>query len=121
MTHVRATMFMSLCLQAFTATAMAHEKDLRTRTDPQGETVIGFCSRPSQDAFGFPGHAFVTFSEIPPKGTVRFRAVGHTVAKKDLPATVFTYFGGRPVAGKQMEERYTHMKQACLTVKLDHD
>jgi hypothetical protein len=99
--------------------AIAEEKDLRTQTDAQGETEIGFCARPSPDAFGFPGHAFVTFSEIPNGGARKFRAVGHTVSTAGIPATVFTYFGGRPVSGRQMEEIFSHLKQACLVLKVD--
>jgi hypothetical protein len=49
-----------------------------------------------------------------------FRAVGHTIGPStSTPSTVFTYFGGAAVSGQQAEERYTHMKQACLTVKVD--
>lgn len=100
--------------------ASAVEKDLRTQNDAKGETEIGFCSRPSPDAlFNFPGHAFVTFSDQAATGR-KFRSVGHTVAGAGgLVATALTYFGGKPVAGKQAEERYTHMKQACLMVKVD--
>lgn len=104
---------------ALSTTALGAEKDLRTHTDAQGETEVGFCARPSPNAFGFPGHAFVTFSEAPVAGPRSFRAVGHTVGAAGVPATVFTYFGGHAVAGRQMEERFTHMKQACLVVKVD--
>ena len=103
-----------------TSLAAAHEKDLRTQTDATGETEISFCSRPSPDSFGFPGHAFVAFSERPPGKPRVFRAVGHTIGPStSTPSTVFTYFGGAAVSGQQAEERYTHMKQACLTVKVD--
>jgi hypothetical protein len=101
-------------------TASAREKDLRTQSDAWGETEISFCSRPSPDAFGFPGHAFVGFSEKPREQARTFRAVGHTVAASaGLAPIVFTYFGGASVAGRQAEERYTHMKQACLTLQVD--
>ena len=98
----------------------AHEKDLRTQTDNLGETEISFCARPSPDAFGFPGHAFVGFSEKPHGQPRVYRAVGNTVgAAVGITPTIFTYFGGASVAGRQAEERYTHMKQACLTLGVD--
>ena len=102
--------------------ALAVDKDLRTRTDAHGETEIGFCSRPSRAApFNFPGHTFVTFSDAESGASRSFRSVGHTVAAAGVAATAFTYFGGKPVAGKQSEERYTDLMQACLTVKVDRD
>ncbi|MDQ2762520.1 MAG: hypothetical protein M3Y22_03230, partial [Pseudomonadota bacterium] len=101
--------------------AMARDKDLRTMTDANGETEVGFCSRPSPNAFGFPGHAFVTFSALRPDGSRDFRSVGQTVAAgASVPAVVFSYFGGSSVAGKQAEERYTSLEEACLTVQVNH-
>jgi hypothetical protein len=101
------------------AFANAHEKDLKTQTDSVGETEINFCSRPSPNAFGFPGHAFVGFSEQSVGKPRAYRAVGHTIGSSaGMVSIAFTYFGGAPVAGQQAE-RFTHMKQACLTVKVD--
>lgn len=98
----------------------AAEKDLRTLSDAAGETEVSFCARPSPNDFGLPGHAFVAFSEQPTGKTRIFRAVGHTVAPTAGPiASAFTYFSGGSVAGQQAEERYSHIKQACLTVKVD--
>lgn len=98
----------------------AHEKDLRTMTDSSGETEVAFCSRPSPNSFGLPGHAFVAFSARNPAGVRDFRAVGHTVASgASTVSAAFSYFGGSSVSGAQMEERYTSVKQACLTVKVD--
>ncbi|MBQ1499185.1 MAG: hypothetical protein IIZ38_12800 [Sphingomonas sp.] len=117
---MRKSIGMLLGLVLFTTPALARDKDLRTMSSASGETEIGFCVRPSPDAFGFPGHSFVTFSATRPGGGRSFRAVGHTVAAGTSPAgAAFTYFGGRPVAGAQMEERYTHLKQACLNLKVD--
>lgn len=100
-----------------TSPAAARDKDLRTMTDARGESEVGFCSRPSPNAFGFPGHDFVTFSTSRPDGSRDFRSVGHTVATgAPIPSVVFSYFGGSSVAGKQAEERYTSLKQACLMV-----
>lgn len=94
------------------------KEDSRTQSDGWGGTEISFCSRPSPDAFGFPGHAFVGFSEEPRNQARTFRAVGHKVAASaGLVPIVFTYFGGASVAGRQAEKRYTHMKQACLTLQ----
>ena len=102
------------------APAAARDKDLRTMSDANGTTEVGFCSRPSPDAFGFPGHAFVTFSAARPGGGRDFRAVGHTVAAgASIPAVAISYFGGASVSGRQMEERYTSVKQACLVVIVD--
>lgn len=100
--------------------AIAAEKDLRTMSDASGETEISFCARPSPNDFGLPGHAFVAFSEKPTAGARVFRAVGHTVATSAGPvSSAFTYFSGGSVAGQQAEERYTHIKQACLALKVD--
>jgi hypothetical protein len=104
----------------YAAPALAHERDLRTMTDGNGETEVAFCSRPSPNSFGFPGHAFVTFSTRSPDGMRVFRAIGHTVGTGTSGASAaFTYFSGGSVAGAQAEERYTSMKQACLTAKVD--
>lgn len=104
-----------------TAPASAAVKDLRTMSDANGISEISFCSRPSPNAMGFPGHAFVAFSAPKPNGGRDFKAVGHTVADgASLPAVVISYFGGASVAGKQMEERYTALKQACLVVQVNH-
>jgi hypothetical protein len=100
------------------APALGQTRDLRRQTDVMGTNEISFCSRPSPDAFGFPGHAFVAFSE-PTEAGRNFRAVGHTVATSNVTATVFTYFNGRSVAGRDAEEVYTHVKQACLTLLVD--
>lgn len=120
--RMRYTAFLFLLLSAldlFTP-SLAAEKDLRTRTDADGETEISFCSRPSPNAFGFPGHAFVVFSELSRGAPRKFRAVGHTMRPTaSTAAAAFTYFGGSAVAGQQAEERFTHMKQACLTLKVD--
>jgi hypothetical protein len=110
-----------ICLSLlYAAPAFAHERDLRTMTDGNGETEVAFCSRPSPNSFGFPGHAFVVFSARSPDGVRVFRAVGHTVgAGTSGTSAAFTYFSGGSVAGAQAEERYTSMKQACLTAKVD--
>lgn len=95
--------------------ASARETDLRTQSDGRGATEISFCSRPSPDAFGFPGHAFVGFSEEPRDQARAFRAVSHTVAASaGLAPIEFTYFGGASVARRPGEERYTHMSRLAL-------
>ncbi|HEX8301529.1 hypothetical protein [Sphingomonas sp.] len=96
------------------------DKDLRSMTESSDETEIGFCSRPSPGSLGFPGHTFVTFSATKTDGYRDFKAVGHTLGS-DVSATSagFSYFSGKSVAGKQMEERYTALKQSCLIVQLN--
>ena len=120
--RISASRLLLVCVLFLAASmpTVAMEKDLRMRTDAAGLTEIGFCQRPSPNAFGFPGHAFVTFTDAAQTGSRSFRAVGHTTGAGAGPAvTAFTYFGGAAVAGRQAEERFTHMKQACLTIKVD--
>ncbi len=106
-------------LALLTSPAQAHTKDMRSMSS-NADPEVGFCSRPSPDKFGFPGHAFVTFSERRSDDSRNFRAVGHTVAfGTSAGAAALTYFGGTAVAGQQAEERYTSIKQHCLTVKVD--
>ncbi len=102
------------------ATVIARELDLRQMTDASGAAEISFCARPSPNKFGLPGHAFVAFSITRANGGREFRSVGHTVTEGgNLSSVVFSYFGSASVAGKQMEERYTSVKQDCLTVKVN--
>jgi hypothetical protein len=102
-----------------TSPAAAHEKDLRTQTDAQGETEVAFCSRPSPDTFGVPGHTFVMFSDVV-NGQRSIRAVGQSIpAGAAVAPVVFSYFTGASVAGQQMEERYTSIRQNCLVVKVN--
>ena len=118
--NINGNIILAGLLMLITVPASARDKDLRTATDAAGETEVGFCSRPSPNTFGFPGHAFVTFSAIKPGGGRDFRAIGHTVnAGTSTSAAVLSYFGGAGVSGRQAEERYTAIKQACLTVKVD--
>jgi hypothetical protein len=99
-----------------------HTLDLRTMSDALGRTEISFCSRPSPDAFGFPGHAFVSFLDESEAASPKLRIVGHTTGPTaPLGQTAWTYFNGAAVSGRQAEERYSHMKQACMTVVLDRD
>jgi hypothetical protein len=98
----------------------ARKKTQEPRATVGARLKSAFCSRPIRMPFGFPGHAFAGFSEEPRDQARTFRAVGHTVAASAGPAPiVFTYFGGASAAGRQAEEHYTHMKQACLTLQVD--
>ena len=100
--------------------AAAQVRDLRTQTDAFGATEVSFCAGPSPDTFGLPGHAFVAFSDERHGQPRRFRAIGHTIGPQTgSAAAAFTYFNGATVAGRQAEERYTALKQACLTAKVD--
>jgi len=115
-----SAMIVATMLLLSTPPAYARDKDLRTKTDAAGVTEISFCARPSPNSFGFPGHAFVAFNDQSPGGS--FRSVGQTVAPgTGAAAAAFTYFGGGSVAGQQAEERYSHLKQDCLTLQLDRD
>lgn len=112
------TLFVAVVLGA--APVNAQTLDLRRSSDIGGLTEISFCSRPSPNSFGFPGHSFVAFSQTRSSGARSFRAVGHTVGRDaSTTAIVFSYFGGRSVQGAQAEELYTHLKQACMIVMVD--
>jgi hypothetical protein len=104
--------------------ARAKEIDLSTMSDPAGIFNIAFCARPSPDATGKPGHAFVSFSHMPHGGQRDFLAIGHTVsAGVGAGEATWSYFGS-PVSGVLQEEKYTSIKQQCLDVqvnKTDYD
>lgn len=101
------------------ANAEAKELDLRTMSDPSGEYNVAFCSRPSPDATGKPGHAFVSYSHVLPGGDREFLAIGHTVGADVTPGmAIWSYFGS-PVSGLLKEELYTSIRQNCLDVQVD--
>jgi len=99
--------------------AKAKEVDLRTMSDPTGEYNVAFCSRPSPDTTGKPGHAFVSYSHVLPGGNREFLAIGHTVGADVTPAkAIWSYFSD-PVSGLLKEELYTSIRQRCLDVQVD--
>jgi hypothetical protein len=98
--------------------AWAKELNLRTMSEV-GEYNVAFCARPSPDATGKPGHAFVSYSRVVSGDDREFLAIGHTVGADVAPAiAVWSYFGS-PVSGLLKEERYTSIRQNCLDVKLN--
>lgn len=106
------------------ASVMAKEVDLSNFSDPTGVYNIAFCARPSPDATGKPGHAFVSFSHLPHGGQRDFLAVGHTVSAGVGPAEAGWSFFGAPVSGVLGEEKYTSIRQQCLDTqvnKADYD
>ena len=109
-----------LCLAtSVSAGALAKEIDLSNISDPAGIYNIAFCARPSPDATGKPGHAFVSFSHLPHGGQRDFLAIGHTVGAGVGPAEAAWSFFGTPVSGVLGEEKYTSIKQQCLDTQVN--
>jgi hypothetical protein len=106
---------------ALTGAAAAKELDLSTMDDPTGVYNIAFCARPSPDASGKPGHAFVAYSHAAPGKDRDFVAIGLTVGADVTPAAAIWSYFGSPVSGLLKEERYTAIKQNCLDVKVNKD
>lgn len=104
---------------SISARAAAKEIDLTNISDPSGIYNIAFCARPSPDATGKPGHAFVSFSHLPHGGKRDFLAIGHTVAAGVDPAEAVWSFFGTPVSGVLGEEKYTSIKQQCLDTEVN--
>lgn len=114
----RASLTVFLAL-GFAAPALGKTIDLSNMTDPAGVFDVAFCARPSPDASGKPGHAFVSYSRKLPTGGRDFLAIGHTVsAGAGVGGPVWSYFGS-PVSGLLKEELYTSVKQNCLDVKVN--
>jgi hypothetical protein len=99
--------------------AVAKEIDLRTMSDQTGDYDIAFCARPTPDATGKPGHAFVAFSHQLPNGERDFLAIGHTVGADVTPAKAAWSYFGSPASGLLKEERYTAIKQNCLDAQVN--
>lgn len=89
--------------------------DLRNQTDGDGGSrEVSFCARPSPDKPGLPGHAFIAFSETTKDGKRSFRAIGHTVFSAG--EALLSYTGLVTADGALVDEKYTAIKQQCLTV-----
>lgn len=101
--------------------ASSKDIDLRTMSEASGVYDVAFCSRPSPDPSGKPGHAFVAFSHKPPDGDRDFLAIGLTVAAGVTPAgSILSWFyWGSPVSGRLKAEQYTDIRQNCLNVGVD--
>ncbi|WP_135213163.1 hypothetical protein [Vitreimonas flagellata] len=95
------------------ASARAETIDLRRQSEANRAEEISFCARPSPNAFGFPGHAFVGFSHTEGAGRA-FTALGRSTNAGAAPA-LRSYFGA-PTTGLIAEERYSHIRQDCLTL-----
>jgi hypothetical protein len=99
--------------------APAKSLDLGTISDPSGEYDIAFCARPSPDSTGKPGHAFVAFSHKSAQGDRDFFAVGHTVGTGTTVASATWSYWGSPIQGRLKEERFTALRQICLTIRVN--
>ncbi|MBF4989473.1 hypothetical protein [Methylophilus sp. 14] len=92
--------------------------DMRNQTDGDGGIrEISFCARPSPDKPGLPGHAFIAFSETSKNGKRVFRAIGHTVFS--VGEALLSYTSLVTADGALMDEKYTSIKQECLTLQVN--
>lgn len=103
---------------ASSSLALAKNLDLRNKTDYDGGSrEISLCARPSPDKPGLPGHAFIAFSETTKDGRRTFRAIGHTVFS--IGEALLSYAGPVTAAGALVDEKYTSIKQQCLTLQVN--
>ena len=106
-------------LSAISITVHSKTIDLRNKTDTDGGTrEISFCARPSPDKPGLPGHAFVAFAQVDKNGGVMFRALGHTVFS--VSDALLSYNELIPATGALVSEKYTSIKQECLTIQVNN-
>lgn len=96
----------------------AEVRDLATMSEAGGPYEISFCARPSPEAFGFPGHAFVVFSSGDGTGQT-YTALGLTVAPDQSPIDAAVSYFGVGIPGVLAEERYSHVRQTCLTLRVN--
>lgn len=95
--------------------------DLSSRTDPNGEYELGFCSRPSPvSSKGWPGHAFVSYSRQTAGGR-DFMSIGHTIATGTSSVSAGWSLFGSPVSGLLKEENYTSVLENCLIIKVNKE
>lgn len=109
----------ALLVAASSSSVLTYGKtvDLRNQTDGDGGSrEISFCARPSPGNPGFPGHAFIAFSETTKDGKRTFRAIGHTVFS--VGEALLSYTGLVTAAGALVDEKYTSIKQQCLTLQV---
>jgi hypothetical protein len=116
---MKSKILVSGCFLALSFLTTSHQSnakaiDLSNMTDPTGVYNVAFCVRPSPDATGKPGHAFVAYSHAKPNGDRDFVAIGHTVGAGVGPVSASWSYFGSPVSGLLKEERYTSIKQNCL-------
>jgi hypothetical protein len=104
--------------------SIAQQIDLRIRSDHTGDQYeVGFCGRPSPPGekipHTLPGHAFVMFSHWSTSGKRTFLSIGHTISPGTSRVEAAWSFFGSPVSGYLSEERYTSVRQKCLTAKVN--
>lgn len=115
---VRIALIVAVSLALSPSTAKAKTVDFATMSEVGGPYEVSFCARPSPSASGFPGHAFVAFSEGS-SNSRKFMALGLTVQDGANPiAAALSYFGDG-VGGVVREEQYSHIRQECLTVRVN--
>jgi hypothetical protein len=113
----------ALLVAASASSSLADGKtvDLRNHTDGDGgNREISLCARPSPDKsglHGLPGHAFIAFSETMKNGKRTFRAIGHTVLSAG--EALLSYTGLINAEGALVDEKYTSIKQQCLTLQVN--
>lgn len=106
-----------LIVLASSSFALADTVDLRSQTDNDGGSrEISFCARPSPDKPGLPGHAFIAFSEEK-DGKRSIRAIGHTAFS--VGEALLSYSGIITGDGALVDEKYTSIKQHCLTLQVN--
>jgi hypothetical protein len=90
--------------------------DFSNKSETGGPYEISFCSRPSPEATGLPGHVFVAFSSAGPDGTRSFKAVG--LQANSLGGALKSLVTGSS-NGYVGAENYTAIRQNCLVVKVN--
>ena len=110
----------AISLLLWSTSLHAKEIDLSTRTDATGTYDIAFCSRPSPQG-NIPGHMFVSYSHVDPEGNRDFTAIGHTINAGVGPVSATWSYFGDAVGGHLAEEKYTHVKQNCLSVRVNKE
>lgn len=117
---MNAYLLTALLVTAASSSVVVYGKtvDLRNQTDGDGGTrEVSFCARPSPDKPGLPGHAFIAFSETTKDGKRTFRAIGHTVFSAG--EALLSYTGLVTADGALVDEKYTSIKQQCLTIQVN--
>ena len=106
---------MAVVCGVFAGQAAGAQVDLRKQSDASGSYEILFCARPSPTKL--PGHAFVAFSHVTPAGKRDFLSIGHTTSSS--PAEALVSLWGDAISGYLDEEKYTHVRQECLSVMVN--
>ena len=120
---VRNVLCLATVLSSVSGAIAADKRiNLANKSDLAGTFELGFCARPSpSSAKGWPGHAFVSFSQKSPEGARTFSAIGHTVAPGVGLAKAGWSLFGSPVPGILKEENYTSVMEECLIVEVNKE